>query len=132
MNLVFLVDVSGSMDQADKLGLAKQSLRTLVASLGAGDSVALVTYAGSTEVVLPATSGAEHRAILAAIERLRADGSTAMGSGLELAYQQARARLSATQSLAAQLPACDQARAEFESIMAERKKRLEAIPGAPR
>ena len=95
MNLVFLVDVSGSMDQADKLGLAKQSLRTLVASLGAGDSVALVTYAGSTEVVLPATSGAEHRAILAAIERLRADGSTAMGSGLELAYQQARARLSA-------------------------------------
>ena len=95
MNLVFLVDVSGSMDQADKLGLAKQSLRTLVASLGAGDSVALVTYAGSTEVVLPATSGAEHRAILAAIDRLRADGSTAMGSGLELAYQQARARLSA-------------------------------------
>lgn len=95
MNLVFLVDVSGSMDQPDKLGLAKQALRELVTSLGPADSVALVTYAGSTEVVLPAVSGAAHRQILAAIDRLRADGSTAMGSGLELAYQQARARLSA-------------------------------------
>ncbi|MBP6846501.1 MAG: von Willebrand factor type A domain-containing protein [Kofleriaceae bacterium] len=95
MNLVFLVDVAGSMDQPDKLGLAKQALRELVAALGPADSVALVTYAGSTEVVLPAVSGAEHRQLLAAIDRLRADGSTAMGSGLELAYQQARARLSA-------------------------------------
>ena len=93
MNLVFLVDVSGSMDQPDKLGLAKESLRLLTRSLTKDDSVALVTYAGWTDVVLPATSGADHRRILAAIDRLTADGSTAMGSGLELAYAQARAHV---------------------------------------
>ena len=88
-NLVFLVDVSGSMGSADKLGLAQQALRILTNNLGPRDSVALVTYAGSTRVVLPAT-GMEHKAqILAAIDDLTAGGSTAMGSGIDLAYEQA-------------------------------------------
>ena len=94
MNLVFLVDVSGSMSSADKLGLAQESLRHLVRSLGPDDRVSLVTYAGSTEVVLASTSGADHRAILAGIDRLSAGGSTAMGSGLALAYEQALAKTS--------------------------------------
>ncbi|MCA9675933.1 MAG: von Willebrand factor type A domain-containing protein [Kofleriaceae bacterium] len=88
-NLVFLVDVSGSMHSADKLELAKRSLRILVDNLKDGDSVALVTYAGATRVVLPAT-GLDHKdQILEAIEDLTAGGSTAMSSGVELAYQQA-------------------------------------------
>jgi Ca-activated chloride channel family protein len=88
-NLVFLVDVSGSMKSPDKLELAKRSLRLLVDSLKDGDTVALVTYAGSTGVVLPAT-GLEHKAeILAALENLTAGGGTAMQSGLQLAYAEA-------------------------------------------
>jgi Ca-activated chloride channel family protein len=88
-NLVFLVDVSGSMGTADKLALAKRSLRILVDNLKDGDTVALVTYAGNTRVVLKPT-GIEHKnRILAAIEDLDAGGSTAMGSGVELAYAQA-------------------------------------------
>ena len=88
-NLVFLVDVSGSMGSADKLGLAQQSLRILTSNLGPRDSVSLVTYAGNTRVVLPPT-GMEHRdRILAAIDDLSSGGSTAMGSGLDLAYEQA-------------------------------------------
>ncbi|MBK9035916.1 MAG: von Willebrand factor type A domain-containing protein [Myxococcales bacterium] len=90
MNLVFLVDVSGSMSSPDKLGLAQDSLRTLVRSLGPDDSVALVTYAGATDVALKATRGSDHQAILAGIGRLTAGGSTAMGSGLELAYAEAQ------------------------------------------
>ncbi|MCE9576682.1 MAG: VWA domain-containing protein [Deltaproteobacteria bacterium] len=88
-NLVFLVDVSGSMRSADKLDLAKRSLRILVDNLKDGDTVALVTYAGSTRVVLPATSLEHKEAILAAIEDLQAGGSTAMASGIDLAYDQA-------------------------------------------
>ena len=88
-HLVFLVDVSGSMASPDKLELAKQSLRILTNNLKDGDTVALVTYAGSSRVVLPATS-VEHKAqILGAIEELSVGGSTAMGSGIDLAYQQA-------------------------------------------
>ncbi|MDQ3364447.1 MAG: VWA domain-containing protein [Myxococcota bacterium] len=88
-NLVFLVDVSGSMHSADKLGLAKQALGILVGQLRESDTVSLVTYAGATRVVLPATS-VEHRTkILAAIDQLSASGSTAMGTGLDLAYDQA-------------------------------------------
>lgn len=88
-HLVFLVDVSGSMDSPDKLPLAQQSLRILTEHLKAGDTVSLVTYAGSSRVVLPPT-GVDHRAeILAAIGELTAGGSTAMGSGIDLAYQQA-------------------------------------------
>lgn len=92
-HLVFLVDVSGSMSSPDKLALAQQSLRILTNNLKDGDTVALVTYAGATRVVLPAT-GLEHKAqILAAIEELSAGGSTAMSSGIDLAYQQAMAHL---------------------------------------
>jgi Ca-activated chloride channel family protein len=88
-NLVFLVDVSGSMGSADKLGLAQQSLRILTNNLGPRDSVSLVTYAGSTRVVLPPTGMENKDRILAAIDELSSGGSTAMGSGLDLAYEQA-------------------------------------------
>lgn len=87
--LTFLVDTSGSMQSEDKIGLVKQSLRYLVGQLGPEDSVAIVTYAGWTEVVLPATPVTHKGEIIDAIERLSANGSTAMGSGLELAYKQA-------------------------------------------
>jgi Ca-activated chloride channel family protein len=88
-NLVFLVDVSGSMQSPDKLLLAKRALRILVDNLKDGDTVSLVTYAGSTRVVLAPTGLARKDQILSAIEELSAGGSTAMASGLELAYQQA-------------------------------------------
>jgi len=88
-NLVFLVDVSGSMQSPDKLGLAKQSLQLLVENLRPDDSVALVTYAGSTGVVLPATSVAERGKIVKALDGLTSGGSTAMGAGLDLAYAEA-------------------------------------------
>ncbi len=88
-NLVFLVDVSGSMGSADKLGLAQQSLRILTENLGPRDSVSLVTYAGSTRVVLPPTGMENKDRIFAAIDELTSGGSTAMGSGLDLAYEQA-------------------------------------------
>ncbi|MBA3540197.1 MAG: von Willebrand factor type A domain-containing protein, partial [Deltaproteobacteria bacterium] len=88
-HLVFLVDVSGSMASPDKLGLAQKSLRILTNNLTARDTVSLVTYAGSTRVVLPPT-GLEHKdQIIAAIDELGAGGSTAMASGLDLAYEQA-------------------------------------------
>jgi len=88
-NLVFLVDVSGSMGTADKIGLAQQSLRILTENLGPRDSVALVTYAGSTRVVLPPTGMENRDRIFTAIDELSAGGSTAMASGLDLAYEQA-------------------------------------------
>jgi Ca-activated chloride channel family protein len=88
-NLVFLVDVSGSMGSSDKLGLAKQALEILVNNLRESDTVSLVTYAGSTGVILPATSVEKKAKILDAIHNLGAGGSTAMGSGLDLAYEQA-------------------------------------------
>lgn len=92
-HLVFLVDVSGSMESPDKLPLAKQALRILTEHLGEADTVSLVTYAGSSRVVLPPT-GIAHRAdILAAIDELTTGGATAMGSGIDLAYQQAMAGL---------------------------------------
>ncbi len=88
-NLVFLVDVSGSMQGPDRLGLAKQSLKLLVENLRPDDTVALVTYAGSTGVVLPATPIAQRDRILQALDRLESGGSTAMGAGLDLAYAEA-------------------------------------------
>jgi len=88
-HLVFLVDVSGSMSAPDRLDLAKRSLRILTNNLKDGDTVSLVTYAGSSRVVLPPTGMDKKGAILAAIEELRSGGSTAMGSGIDLAYQQA-------------------------------------------
>ena len=89
IHLVFLVDTSGSMQSPDKIGLLKSSLRVLVNNLRDGDTVALATYAGSTSKVLGPTSVRERERILAAIDRLQAGGSTAMTSGLELAYQMA-------------------------------------------
>ncbi|MEW6433378.1 MAG: von Willebrand factor type A domain-containing protein [Myxococcota bacterium] len=86
-HLVFLVDTSGSMHGPDRLPLAKKSLRTLVHSLNARDTVALVTYAGDTRVVLEPTPATEKPIIYGAIESLTAGGGTAMGSGMELAYR---------------------------------------------
>ena len=88
-HLVFLVDVSGSMQSPDKLELAKQALRILTNNLQEKDTVSLVTYAGSTRVVLEPT-GLQHKAqIMSALDELTAGGSTAMASGLDLAYAQA-------------------------------------------
>lgn len=94
-NLVFLVDVSGSMRGPDRLDLARQSLRILTAGLGDGDQVAIVTYAGDTRVVLEPTTLEHKDRILEAIDGLRPGGGTAMGSGVELAYAQAARMLRA-------------------------------------
>ncbi|WP_239576352.1 vWA domain-containing protein [Archangium primigenium] len=88
-HLVFLVDTSGSMFSQDKLPLAQKSMKVLVQGLTARDTVALVTYAGSVRDVLPPTPATERGTIFAAIDALSAEGSTAMGSGLELAYRHA-------------------------------------------
>jgi Ca-activated chloride channel family protein len=88
-NLVFLVDVSGSMNGPDRIELAKKSLRILTQNLKEGDTVALVTYAGSTRVVLKSTGAEDKAKILTAIDELGAGGSTGMASGIDLAYQQA-------------------------------------------
>ncbi|MET3651182.1 vWA domain-containing protein [Dyella japonica] len=89
-NLVFLVDVSGSMDSPERLPLIKSSLKMLTRQLRAQDKVSLVTYASGTQVVLEPTSGADKATIEAAIDRLQPGGSTAGASGLQLAYQMAR------------------------------------------
>ncbi len=89
-NLVFLIDVSGSMSSANKLPLVKQSLHLLVNQMREQDHIALVVYAGSAGLVLPSTSGADKAAIVQAIDRLEAGGSTAGGAGLELAYRTAQ------------------------------------------
>jgi Ca-activated chloride channel family protein len=90
-NLVFLVDVSGSMSGPDRIELAKKSLRILTQNLKEGDRVALVTYAGSTRVVLPSTDAQHKPQILEAIDALASGGSTGMASGIDLAYAQAMA-----------------------------------------
>ncbi|GAB3575122.1 vWA domain-containing protein [Hymenobacter daeguensis] len=90
-NLVFLLDVSGSMNDPQKLPLLKESLRLLVReALRPQDYVAIVVYAGAAGVVLPPTSGAEPETILRALDGLEAGGSTAGGEGLRLAYQLAQ------------------------------------------
>jgi Ca-activated chloride channel family protein len=89
-NLVFLVDVSGSMQSPDKLPLVKASLRLLVDELSARDRVAIVVYAGAAGLVLDATPGDRRETILDAIERLEAGGSTAGAAGIRLAYEVAR------------------------------------------
>lgn len=86
-NFVFLVDVSGSMDEPNKLPLAQQSLRMLVNNLTEKDKVAMVVYAGSSGLVLPSTNCGNKQEIISAIDRLQAGGSTAGGAGIELAYQ---------------------------------------------
>ncbi|MEH2169063.1 MAG: von Willebrand factor type A domain-containing protein [Nostoc sp.] len=89
-NLVFLIDVSGSMDDPNKLPLVQQSLKLLVNKLRPEDRVSLVVYAGNAGLVLPATPGNQKSTIMAAIDRLEAGGSTAGGQGIELAYKIAK------------------------------------------
>ncbi|MGP9492852.1 vWA domain-containing protein, partial [Psychrobacter sp. AOP7-B1-24] len=88
-NLVFLVDVSGSMSSRDKLALAQSSLKLLTEQMRAQDSISIVTYSGSTSVALSATSGDQKAKILAAIDGLNASGSTNGEDALKLAYRQA-------------------------------------------
>jgi Ca-activated chloride channel family protein len=85
-NLVFLVDVSGSMQSADKLPLVKSSLKLLVNELGPRDSIALAVYAGASGVVLEPTPGDQKEKILSALDRLEAGGSTNGAAGIQLAY----------------------------------------------
>ena len=82
-NLVFLLDVSGSMNRPDKLPLLKQGLAMLTEQLTEQDRVSIVVYAGASGVVLPPTSGADQHAIMAALDRLQAGGSTNGGAGIE-------------------------------------------------
>jgi Ca-activated chloride channel homolog len=89
-NLVFLVDVSGSMQDAAKLPLVKSSLKLLVNELGPRDSIALVVYAGASGVVLEPTPGDQKTKILSALDRLEAGGSTNGAAGIELAYAMAQ------------------------------------------
>ena len=89
-NLVFLIDVSGSMWGANRLDLVKSSLKLLVNNLRNKDKVAIVTYAGSAGVKLEATSGGDKQKIREAIDELTASGSTAGGAGIHLAYQIAK------------------------------------------
>lgn len=92
-NLVFLVDVSGSMNAPDKLPLVQASLRVLTQQLRPQDQVSMIVYAGRTAVELPSTRGSDKAKILAAIDRLTAGGSTAGEAALKLAYQQAEANM---------------------------------------
>ena len=85
-NLVFLLDVSGSMRPDNKLPLLKKAFAMLVDQLRPRDRVAIVVYAGAAGMVLPSTPGDRREKILAALDKLRAGGSTAGGAGLELAY----------------------------------------------
>ena len=89
-NLVFLLDVSGSMNSPDKLPLLVRGMKLLVSTLGKRDRVSIVVYAGAAGVVLPPTSGARQSTILAALDRLSAGGSTAGAAGIEQAYALAR------------------------------------------
>ena len=89
-NLVFLIDVSGSMEDYNKLPLVKASLNMLVTQLRDEDKVAIVVYAGNAGLVLPSTSGSEKTKIREAIDNLEAGGSTAGGDGIKLAYKIAR------------------------------------------
>ena len=90
-NLVFLIDTSGSMQDADKLPLLKRSFAELTRRLRPQDRVSIVVYAGSAGLVLPPTPGNRQDLVLAALDRLEAGGSTNGGEGLQLAYAQARA-----------------------------------------
>lgn len=89
-NLTFLIDVSGSMDSSNKLGLLKQAFKLLVNQLREQDRVSIVVYAGAAGVVLEPTSGKHKEKILNALNNLRAGGSTAGGQGIRLAYKLAK------------------------------------------
>jgi Ca-activated chloride channel homolog len=87
LNLVFLVDTSGSMDEPTKLPLLKQSLMLMLGELRPQDQIAIVAYAGSAGTVLEPTPGTDTAAVMGALDRLAAGGSTAGAEGLALAYQ---------------------------------------------
>ncbi len=89
-NLVFLVDVSGSMQEVDKLPLVQSSLKMLADNLREKDRVAIVVYAGAAGLVLPSTSGADKTKIKDAVNNLSAGGATAGADGIRLAYQVAK------------------------------------------
>ena len=86
-NLVFLIDVSGSMNSPERLPLVKASLKYLVSELRAKDSVTIVVYAGAAGLVLPPTPGNQKEKILDSLDKLQAGGSTAGGAGIQLAYK---------------------------------------------
>lgn len=89
-NLVFLIDVSGSMNEPNKLPLVKSALHLLINELRPQDHVAMVVYAGAAGLVLEPTPGSEKEKIRSALEQLQAGGSTAGGEGLRLAYATAK------------------------------------------
>lgn len=89
-NLVFLIDVSGSMEDENKLPLLKSGLRLLVEQMREEDKVSIVVYAGAAGIVLPATSGKHKEKIYDALDNLQAGGSTAGGEGILLAYKTAK------------------------------------------
>lgn len=91
MNLVFLLDVSGSMNEPNKLPLVKQSMRLLVERLKPCDRVAIVTYAGASGLALPSTPGSQKKDILEALDALQPGGSTNGAMGIQLAYDIAKA-----------------------------------------
>ena len=88
-NLVFLLDVSGSMTPENKLPLLRQAMKLLANQLGEKDKVAIVVYAGASGLVLPSTGGDNRETILDAVDRLQAGGSTNGGEGIQLAYKTA-------------------------------------------
>ncbi|PCJ95754.1 MAG: hypothetical protein COA45_11955 [Zetaproteobacteria bacterium] len=88
-NIVFLLDISGSMNAPDKLPLVKNSMKMLLGSLHPDDTVSIVTYAGATGVVLEPTKASQHRKIMNAMNNLRAGGGTAGAAGIKLAYDMA-------------------------------------------
>mgnify|MGYP000318387203 CR=1 FL=1 len=90
LNLVYLLDVSGSMNAPNKLTLVKRSLEALALQLDERDRVAIVVYAGAAGLVLPTTSGHDSQAIIESLNRLNAGGGTAGGAGIKLAYKMAR------------------------------------------
>ncbi|UXI68681.1 vWA domain-containing protein [Tahibacter amnicola] len=89
-NLVFLIDTSGSMNDADKLPLLREAFKQMVPNLRAQDRVSIVVYAGSAGLVLPPTRGDQHARIIAALDSLSAGGSTNGGQGIQLAYTTAK------------------------------------------
>ncbi|MBI3820952.1 MAG: VWA domain-containing protein [Planctomycetes bacterium] len=90
-NLVFLIDVSGSMSDQNKLPLLKEGLRLLVRQLTENDRVAIVTYAGTSGVALPSTNASQRDKIMSVIDSLEAGGSTNGEAGIQMAYEQATA-----------------------------------------
>ena len=90
-NYVFLIDVSGSMNSEDKLGLLKSGMKMLADYLNPSDRISIITYAGSVEKLLESTPASESETIKKAINKLTADGCTAGGSAIEMAYEEAKA-----------------------------------------